>query len=119
MTAIGDPEATARRAIAELRDAGAEVVIALTHLEAEQDAELLQALGPQGLDLVVGGHDHQAMALEVDGRWVLKADADAVTAQVIEVTLPAAGAHRRHRGSRTTSSSSAPPRHSRTRRWRR
>jgi len=92
VTAIGDPEATARTAIRELRDAGAEVVVALTHLEAEQDSQLLQALGPEGPDLVVGGHDHQAMALEVDGRWVLKADADAVTAQVIEVTLPAAGA---------------------------
>jgi 2',3'-cyclic-nucleotide 2'-phosphodiesterase (5'-nucleotidase family) len=91
VAAIADPEATARRTAAELRAAGAEVVVALTHLDAQQDAALLQALGAAGPDLVVGGHDHQAMALDVDGRLVLKSDADAVTARVIEVGVPAGG----------------------------
>lgn len=80
-----DPHETARRLTAELRRAGAQVVVALTHLNVQDDALLLHDLAGDGPDLIVGGHDHQRMAREVNGRWVLKADADAVTATVIQV----------------------------------
>lgn len=90
---FADYEAAARSAVRELRDAGADVVVALTHLNAQDDALLLQALtGDAGPDLVIGGHDHRAMELPVDGRWVFKSDAEAVTARVVEITLPADGA---------------------------
>ncbi len=88
---FGDLEETARRVTAALREAGAEVVVALTHLNAEQDVDLLRTLEEAGPDLIVGGHDHARQEMDVHGRWVLKADADAVSATVIEVTLPAAG----------------------------
>lgn len=86
-----DLESTARRTVAELRGAGAEVVVALTHLDAAQDVDLLRTLGDEGPDLIVGGHDHARQELDVQGRWVLKADADAVSALVIEITVPAGG----------------------------
>lgn len=89
--AFGDLEETARRVTAALREAGAEVVVALTHLNADQDVDLLRTLDDAGPDLIVGGHDHARQELDVHGRWVLKADADAVSATVIEVTMPAAG----------------------------
>ncbi|HMB53844.1 MAG TPA: metallophosphoesterase, partial [Thermoanaerobaculia bacterium] len=69
---FGDYEATAREQIAALREAGAEFVVALTHLDLQQDAELLFALQEDGPDLVIGGHDHNQTAREVDGRWILK-----------------------------------------------
>jgi 2',3'-cyclic-nucleotide 2'-phosphodiesterase (5'-nucleotidase family) len=92
--------ATARAETRALREAGAEVVIALTHLEAQQDVDLLRTLcepldgggtDPGCPDLLIGGHDHDAQALEVEDRWVLKADADAVSATVVEITLPGDG----------------------------
>lgn len=87
-----DPETTARDATANLRAAGAELVVALTHLAVERDLALLEALGDDGPDLVIGGHDHQRMARRGrGGRWVLKADADAASAVVVEVSAPAAG----------------------------
>lgn len=85
------PLDTARRASAELRARGAEVVVGLTHLTWQQDEELLRQLGAQGPDLIIGGHDHQSLVREVDGRLVLKADADARTATVVTITLDAEG----------------------------
>ena len=90
-TAFNDPIATARELTADLRRRGAEVVVALTHLNAIDDRRLLATLGDAGPDLVLGGHDHQNMACEVGGRYVLKADADARTATVATVTLGATG----------------------------
>jgi 2',3'-cyclic-nucleotide 2'-phosphodiesterase (5'-nucleotidase family) len=86
-----DPGATARELTAALRAQGAEVVVALTHLNARDDRALLRTLGAGGPDVIVGGHDHESMACEVDGRLVLKSDADARTARVIELTLGSDG----------------------------
>lgn len=87
VTGFADPEATARETIHALKEQGAELVVGLTHLDAREDQRLLSVLGPEGLDLILGGHDHAKMAVEVDGRWVLKADADAATATRVIVTM--------------------------------
>ena len=84
-------QATARELTARLRAQGAEVVVALTHLNASSDRLILEALGPFGPDLVIGGHDHEAMKIQVKGRWFLKADADARSATVVRLTRKASG----------------------------
>lgn len=101
---FGVPREVARMRAAELRKQGAEVVIALTHLDLREDRELLADLGMDGPDLVVGGHDHEhAEAFVPAGsekddpgapttngrrrRAVFKADAEARSANVIAITL--------------------------------
>ena len=64
---------------AELRAKGAEVVIGLTHLNVQDDEAILKALGAAGPDVIFGGHEHAAQQSNVNGRWVLKADADLET----------------------------------------
>ena len=89
-----DPIETARELTAELRSQGAEVVVAVTHLRAEDDRRLLETLGnagDTGPDLVLGGHDHERMAIEVGRRKILKADADARTATVVRLSVDANG----------------------------
>ena len=82
------PEAAVRELTADLRARGAEVVVAVTHLNAADDRKLLADLPvPAGPDLIIGGHDHEHMAFQVGGRWVLKADADARTATIARLTL--------------------------------
>ncbi|RME24859.1 MAG: bifunctional metallophosphatase/5'-nucleotidase [Deltaproteobacteria bacterium] len=89
-----DPVATARAQAAALRRAGAHLVVALTHLDVADDLALLDTLGDAGPDLVVGGHDHVHMLRQAsNGRQVVKADADAVSAVVTSVRLDAGGAH--------------------------
>ncbi len=90
-TEILGPIETARKLAADLRARGAEVVIGLTHLNVAEDKDLLESLGADGPDLILGGHDHEAMAIEAGGRWLFKADADARTAVVVHLTLPADG----------------------------
>ena len=82
---------TARELTADLRARGAEVVIAVTHLNASADRRLLEVLGKSGPDLIIGGHDHESVAFLANGRFVLKADADARTATIARLTLKADG----------------------------
>ncbi len=55
--AIGsDTVKAARAALEEMRQAGAEVFVHLSHLGIQGDRELVRAVA--GIDVVVGGHDH-------------------------------------------------------------
>jgi len=78
-----------------LRDQGAEVVVALTHLKVTEDEAILRRLGSDGPDLIIGGHEHHQIkrCIPVDGadRCVLKADADAVTATVARIEIDETG----------------------------
>lgn len=80
-----DAVAAAGEALRELRRRGAVLTIAVTHLEMGQDRSLLTALGEEGPDLVIGGHEHEAQASQVAGRWILKADSNARTATVATI----------------------------------
>ncbi len=94
---VRDPLATGCEETAQLRKDGADVVVALTHLNWMTDLELLgrDANGNEipadkrsckvAPDLVVGGHDHKSMALPVTSPRLFKADAEAETAWVIEI----------------------------------
>lgn len=86
------PEATARRWVQALRQDGAEVVIALTHLPLSEDVALLQALGDDAPDLILGGHEHNWIERQVNGRWILKADAEARSATVVRIGIDPDGA---------------------------
>ncbi|UCE63134.1 MAG: bifunctional metallophosphatase/5'-nucleotidase [Nitrospirota bacterium] len=80
-----NPVDVAQKITRRLRKNGAEFVIALTHQPIDQDTALLNALGDDGPDLVIGGYDHYKKSQQVNGRWILKADADARTAAVVRV----------------------------------
>lgn len=70
-----------------LRDNGAEVVIGLTHLALDSDVDILNILGEQGPDIIFGGHEHDAMAIKANERWLLKADSDLISANVAVISL--------------------------------
>lgn len=81
---------TAKRLAAELRQQGAEVVVALTHLDLEDDRRLArEARGT--IDLILGGHDHDPYALLEGGALTLKAGANAEFLAVAELEVAHAG----------------------------
>jgi len=84
---------TARALTRDLRRRGADVVVAVTHLYWREDLRLYEQLRGEGLDLIIGGHDHVAMSLprgDPEPR-IFKADADAVTAWVVTLSRDADG----------------------------
>ncbi|HMG76181.1 MAG TPA: 5'-nucleotidase C-terminal domain-containing protein [Pyrinomonadaceae bacterium] len=52
---IQDPCATAARVIPKIHAAGAQVIVALTHLSMGEDKQLARC---SGVDLIIGGHEH-------------------------------------------------------------
>ncbi|HVG23111.1 MAG TPA: 5'-nucleotidase C-terminal domain-containing protein [Thermoanaerobaculia bacterium] len=86
-----DVIAAAADAVSVARRGGAKVVIAVTHQDMGQDVEMVQKVA--GIDLVIGGHDHLYMQQRVGGTWITKADADAKSVIVYDVSVDRAGVH--------------------------
>lgn len=65
---------TARNTVKQLRDGGADLVVALTHLNLSEDRELVREV--KGIDVVLGGHDHDPIAIFEGGTLIMKAGFD-------------------------------------------
>jgi len=76
-----DPDSAAHRVIDSLGRLKADLIVGLTHQSIEADRELLSR--EPTLDLILGGHEHEAHDSVVSGRHVLKADANARSAQFV------------------------------------
>lgn len=85
-----DPIETARSELERLRGK-ADVIVALTHLSLEQDAEFVTAV--PGIDLVLGGHEHENWLMFRGPRFVpvVKADANARSLAIVTLTFGARG----------------------------
>ena len=66
---------TARGAVKQLKDQGADAIVALTHLTLAQDRELAREV--KGIDVILGGHDHDPMTVYEGGVFIFKVGADA------------------------------------------
>jgi 5'-nucleotidase len=77
----GSPDSAARVAVDALSTLGTDLIVGLTHQSIEADRDLL---GHESrLDLILGGHEHEAHDSVVSGRHVLKADANSRSAQFV------------------------------------
>ena len=79
-----DPIATAKRLYAEIKDS-VDVVIALTHLDLEDDIKLAQEIPTLGL--IMGGHEHDRQFEQVGDVYITKAHANAKSAYVNTLRL--------------------------------
>jgi len=74
----------ARAMVEQLQVAGADVVIALTHLKLVSDVELLKAV--PGIALL-GGHDHFPHVSRVDKAWLVKCGENAESLGVLDISV--------------------------------
>ncbi len=87
--------ATLRAGAAALRRQGADIVIAMTHLDLAEDREAARI---EGIDLVLGGHDHEPAAILENGVLAFKAGSDGHWLGVVELAV-----ERTDRGARVRS----------------
>ena len=89
-----DPLAAAKKQVQALRDK-ADIIIAVTHLQLEEDVALAQAV-PE-IDLILGGHEHENVQVwrGADFTPIYKADANARSAYVHHLTYDAETKHLR------------------------
>jgi len=78
-----NPDTAARVAVDTLARLGAEFIVGLTHQTLAADRALLAR--DTLIDLILGGHEHEAHDETVDGRHVVKADANSRSAQFVTV----------------------------------
>jgi 2',3'-cyclic-nucleotide 2'-phosphodiesterase (5'-nucleotidase family) len=76
-----NPDSAARRTIETLTSEGSDLIVGLTHQSMEADRNLL-GREPK-LDLILGGHEHEAQDSVVSNRHAVKADSDARSAQFV------------------------------------
>ncbi|QSQ13923.1 bifunctional metallophosphatase/5'-nucleotidase [Myxococcus landrumensis] len=74
-TQFGDVCAAAKDAVAKLREAGAKVVLGLTHLSLAEDKALARCVK---VDALLGGHDHVGAADRSTGTPIFKVHSDAL-----------------------------------------
>ncbi|MCG3121200.1 MAG: Mannosylglucosyl-3-phosphoglycerate phosphatase [bacterium] len=81
-----DPLTAAQQQVQALRDQ-ADILIAVTHLQVEEDIQLAQNV--PGIDLILGGHEHENMQLRRGANFtpICKADANARSAYIHELTF--------------------------------
>lgn len=71
---ISDPCTAANRVVPKIRAAGAQVIIALTHLSMTEDKQLARC---SGVDLIVGGHEHSLLESMAGHTPIFKMTSDA------------------------------------------
>src|SRR3712207_5291380 len=79
-TVFGDPCETAKRVVPQIRAAGANAVVALTHLSLAQDKALARCAADSPatrIDVIIGGHEHTLLESSSGGTPIFKMTADA------------------------------------------
>lgn len=66
---------TARAAVARLRAEGADAIVALTHLTIAEDRALAREV--EGIDVILGGHEHDPITFYEGGVFIFKVGSDA------------------------------------------
>ena len=81
---IQDPCATAARVIPKIHAAGAQVIVALTHLSMGEDKQLARC---SGVDLIIGGHEHTLLESMSGHAPIFKMTSDARELGRIDLNL--------------------------------
>jgi 5'-nucleotidase len=66
---------TAKQIVPQIRAAGAQAIVALTHLSMKEDKELARCA--EGIDVIIGGHEHTLLQSSSGGTPIFKMTADA------------------------------------------
>jgi len=89
IASFDNPTEVSQHYVPFLKSKGAEVVIALTHQQLSDDKIILNLAAQYRPDIIIGGHEHYRQIEQINQKWIVKADADALSASVIEISVDA------------------------------
>lgn len=87
IASFDQPEQVTKHYVPFLKKQGADLVIALTHQQMSDDKNILALPTQFRPDLIIGGHEHHRQQQQINNTWIIKADADALSAAVIEISI--------------------------------
>jgi 5'-nucleotidase len=83
---FADPVETTDKALPEIKKAGADLVIGLTHLDMSEDQRVAR-LHPMQIALILGGHEHTLLQSVAGGTPILKMDSDAAKMSHVDLYI--------------------------------
>jgi len=83
---FADPVETTDKALPEIKKAGADLVIGLTHLSMSDDQRVAR-LHPMQIALILGGHEHTLLQSVAGGTPILKMDSDAAKMSQVDLYI--------------------------------
>ncbi|KAE9011736.1 hypothetical protein PR001_g15839 [Phytophthora rubi] len=86
-----DVFSTSRRCVDELKAQGADFILALTHLSVSQDKKLARSV--PGIDVVLGGHDHEPFTMYEGKTFIHKSGQNAFWLAKLEFELHRSAEH--------------------------
>jgi 2',3'-cyclic-nucleotide 2'-phosphodiesterase (5'-nucleotidase family) len=87
IASFDDPIEVSKHYVSLLRAKGAEIIIALTHQRMSDDKQILAVEPEFRPNLIIGGHEHYRQLEQSNNSWIVKADADALSAAVIQLSI--------------------------------
>ena len=78
---------TAKQVIPQIRAAGAQTIVAITHLSLAEDKQLARCA--EGIDVIIGGHEHTLLQSSSAGTPIFKMTADAREMGRIDLNIDA------------------------------
>jgi 2',3'-cyclic-nucleotide 2'-phosphodiesterase (5'-nucleotidase family) len=82
---IAPPIATATAAVERLKAQGADLIVAITHDDLADDRALASSV--EGIDLILGGHDHNPITFQEGDTLIVKAGYDAHYLAAVDLTV--------------------------------
>ncbi|MBF0347304.1 MAG: 5'-nucleotidase C-terminal domain-containing protein [Magnetococcales bacterium] len=74
---------TAQKEVIDLKAKGVQVIVAMTHLSLAEDRQLASEI--KGIDLILGGHDHDPIAIHEHGVLIIKSGSDNRYVSIVEL----------------------------------
>lgn len=82
---FGDIFETAQRAVKSLKEQGADIIVAMTHMDMQQDMRLARSV--KGIHLILAGHDHIPANMVMGGTTIMQSGSQGIYLGVVDLDV--------------------------------
>lgn len=82
---FGDIFETAKRSVKSLQEQGAEIIVAMTHMDFEEDMRLARSV--KGIHLILAGHDHIPATMVIGSTTIMQSGSQGIYLGVVDLDV--------------------------------